>query len=422
MRKSANLLYIEECIKRIQMKKDVDKNIKCIEGALNREFGSTVTPGMDGTLYYITIINNKTGNFFGASVYPCESTMNRLVHMMLEERPTSEVLTEVWKRSDVWEIELDSILLYDKNLNASAGEILAVLLHELGHVAFSNSVPHRLNKVLRTYKAIQSAKVKKVLESKKITKKIMFFPVLAACSSKNFKVGSTRKELIADDFAFRAGYGEELEQFINKLIINGGNSLVNRSESEMEDDIRVFVRWSVDNLTELNFRKNKLKMSLKTEILRNPSVYTLNIIHSIKDELFGRDDRNLYEQVVQESCLMNTFNRVIKEPSKRFYDKMNRITPVKMRDLDIFQAELTRVKTVDDKIFLLENLHDELDKVQLALDFLHDKNTAGRVTQSKSTLETYRKEIVKLISSAKEIEIKNEKYGLYIEYPAGYEG
>lgn len=421
MKKSANLLYIEDCIRRIQMKKDVDKNIKCIENALNREFGRAYSHD-DGVLYYVSIINNKTGNFFGASVYPSEHTMHRLVATILEDRPTTEIVSEVWKRTDRWEVEIDSVLLYDRNLNASAGEILAVILHELGHVAFSNSVPQRVNKVIRTYKAIQSTKVKKILgASGHIKKKIMWFPVLAACSSKNFKIGSVRKEVIADDFAFRAGYGKELEQFIDKLLIVGGNSLINRTESEMEDDIRVFVQWSVENLTELQFRKNKLKLALKTELLRNPSKYTRRFIEQLKDDMFGRDDLDLYNQVVQEACLINAINRVIKEPSKKFFDKMNRVTPVKMRDLDIFKAEVSRVKTVDDKIFLLENLHDELDKVELALGFIN-KGQTGRVSQSKQTLESYKKEIIKLIGQTNNVEIKNEKFGLYIEYPAGYEG
>lgn len=420
MKKSANLVYIEECIRRIQMKKDVENNIKCIEKALNREFGNSSVAG-DGTLFYVNIVNNKTGNFFGASVYPSEDTMSKLVSLILEDRPTSNVVSEVWRKCDSWQIEIDSVLLYDKNLNATAGEVLSVLLHELGHVAFSNSVPQRVNKVIRTYTVIQSSRVKKVLQSKRITKKIMWFPVMAACSSKNFKVGSIRKEVIADDFALRAGYGAELEEFINKLIITCGNSLVNRSDSEMDDDVRVFVEWSVDNLTELNFRKNKLRTSLKLEIMRNPSQYTKRVIENIKNDMFGKDDKNLYNSVVQESCLINTFNKVIKEPSKKLVDKFNRAVPVKMRDLDVYQAELSRVKTVDDKIFLLENLHDELDKVTFALELLANGQN-GRVTQSKSTLETYKKEIIKLINATKDIEIRSEKFGLFVEYPAGYEG
>ena len=43
-------------------------------------------------------------------------------------------------------IEVDSILLYDHNLNATAGEITAILLHEIGHIIASNSTVNKMRR------------------------------------------------------------------------------------------------------------------------------------------------------------------------------------------------------------------------------------------------------------------------------------
>ncbi len=337
MSKKPSFLHIEDCIRNIQLGKNVEQNLQTIGKLLGREFGD-MNQTSRPVEFYVSIVDNNTGNLFGASVYPSEAVMNRMVAMLTEERPTSEILGEVWQKSLYWNIELDSIIIYDRNLKASPGEILAVILHELGHVAFSNSVPERLNRVFRTYTMIQSVKVKNVLKAHFITKKLLYFPILAACSTTNFKVGNMRKEVIADDFAYRCGYGEDLVGFIDKLLMNQGNSLINKSDKSMDDDVKVFMQWSVENLTELNFRKTKLKQSLK-----------------------------------------------------------------------------------DDKIYLLENLHDELDRANLALTLI-EQGRAEKVGQSKQTIEEYKVEVLKLIVKAKAIEIQKEKFGLFVKYPEGYEG
>lgn len=421
MSKKPSFLHIEDCIRNIQHQKNVEQNLHTIGKLLTREFSGMTRSNKEEVDFHVSIIDNNTGNLFGASVYPSETVMNKLVHMLTEERPTSEILGEVWQSSYYWDIELDSIILYDKNLKASPGEILAVILHELGHVAFSNSVPERLNRVFRTYTMIQSVKVKNVLKSKSITKKILYFPIMAACASTNFKIGNNiKKEVIADDFAYRCDYGEDLVSFIDKLLMTQGNDLINKSEKSMEDDVKVFMQWSVENLTELNFRKNKLKQSLRIEILRNPSKYTRKIVQDIKDAMFGNDKQELYKQLVQESYVINGIKKA-KDDVRKSIDKIHKLKPLKWRDLDMYQAELSRVHSVDDKIYLLENLHDELDRANLALSLI-DQGRMEKVGQSKQTVIEYRIEVLKLIEKAKAIEIQKEKFGLFVKYPEGYEG
>lgn len=421
MSKKPAFLHIEECIREVQYKKNVEQNLKTIGRLLSREFSEYARTNAHKVDFNVSIIDNKSGNLFGASVYPSIETLANVTRLLTEERPTSELLAEVWRDSDEWNIELDSVMLYDTTLKASPGEVLAVILHELGHVAFSNSVPERLNRVFRTYTMIQSLKVKNILKDVHVSKKILYFPIIAACASTNFKIGNNiKKEIIADDFAYRCGYGEDLVNFIDKLLISQGNSLINRSENSMDDDVKIFMQWSVENLSELQFRKNKLKRSLKLELLRNPSKYTKQIVEAIRNEMFGNDKGDSYTQLVQESFIMNGIRRA-KNNTVKCIDKIHKLKPLKWRDLDMYEAELLRVESVDDKIFLLENLHDELDRANLALQLI-EQGRMDKVGQSKQTVQEYRTEVIKLIEKAKSIEIHKEKFGLYVKYPEGYEG
>ena len=98
MSKKPSFLHIEECIRSIQHQKNVEQNLHTIGKLLTREF-SGMTQTTSEVDFYVSIVDNKTGNLFGASVYPSEAVMNKLVHMLTEERPTSEILGEVWQKS-----------------------------------------------------------------------------------------------------------------------------------------------------------------------------------------------------------------------------------------------------------------------------------------------------------------------------------
>ena len=105
----------------------------------------------------------------------------------------------------------------------------------------------------------------------------------------------------------------------------------------------------------------------------------------------------------------------------RFFDKHNRIKPCKMRELDVIEVEIANIKNADDKMFILECLHDELDRVRYALDLSYE-GRSEKVGQSIPSLMNYKNKVLKLINECKNTPIPKEQYGLFIKYPKGYEG
>ena len=93
----------------------------------------------------------------------------------------------------------------------------------------------------------------------------------------------------------------------------------------------------------------------------------------------------------------------------------------KIRPFDNTTCDYVFVVLGNDKMYLIECLHDELDRVEYALMLLDD-GKADRVTQSKTTLLQYKDNVIKLLNEAKIAKIPEEKYGLFIKYPKGYEG
>ena len=411
--KKESLLFVEECFRNIQHEKSVDKNIKLIENAIKREFDISLD---------ISIMDNKK-QFFGMCVYPSQEEINMLTRMLLE---TNVKMAEVEKLHIEYMtkgkqvVEIDSMLLYDHNLQATAGEVTAILLHEIGHIIASNSVICRFERAKEYMTMKFDNKTRKLVPILPFIKNVFNIATLQLFSN-HFNV-QLMKEKKADELAVKEGYGEELHSILGKLIANGKGDRVRRSEKEMDKDIELTIDWLIVNIKELEYRKDRLKRSLKSIKLSTPSKYLKDWITNIHDSIFKKDQDKMVEKaaVINEAFILSSLNnKKLKAPSGAT-DISGRVKRLIPRDLDIYRAELERVNTVDDKIFLIERLYDLLDVAEYA-KYMVGVNPK-KVMQSEETIDMYIQHVHEIINEVNARRITRTKYGLFIKYPADYEG
>ena len=411
--KRESLLIVEECFRNIQQEKDVSKNLRLIESAIKREFGINLK---------ISIIDNKKC-FFGMCVYPSHDEINRLTSMLLDTnvrmKDVERVHVEFMTKGEHI-VEIDSLLLYDHNLNATAGEVTAILLHEVGHIIASNGVVCRFERA-KEYMTIKfDTKTRKLVPIIPMITKVFNIATLQIFSN-HFNV-DLMKEKKADDLAFKSGYGNELYNILGKLIANGQGERVRRSSKDMDKDIELTIDWLIVNIKELEYRKDRLKRSLKILKMTTPSNYLADWIDKIHNGIFKDDEKEMVEKAVaiNEAFILSRLNdKKLKAPMGAL-DSSGRVKRLSPRDLDIYRAELERVDTVDDKIFLLERLHDLLEVAEYAKYMLEQE--PKRVMQSEQTIDLYINQIHEIIAEVNKRRVTKTKYGLYIKYPADYEG
>jgi hypothetical protein len=415
MSKRESLIFVEECIRNIQQEKEISKNVRLIESAIKREFDIPVK---------ISIIDNDK-KFFGMCVYPSAEEIQKLTEVLIAD-PSKKKFSEVEKihrefmSKSEKVIEIDSILLYDHNINATAGEITAILLHEIGHVVGSNSMVNRMAR------AKEYMMMKFDNRTRKLIPVISFIPklfniVTLQIFSHQFNL-QLMKEKEADELAYKEGYGEELYNVLGKLIANGKGSQVKKSNKELDKDVEVTIDWLIVNIKELEYRKDRLKKSLRILKLSSPSKFLGNFISDIKDKIFKHDDEKMIEKavVVNEAFILSCLrNKKMKAPVGAV-DSSGRVRRLVARDLDIYRAELERVNTVDDKIFLLERLYDLMDVADYAKYMLEEN--PKKVMQSEETIDAFIAAVQEIIDMTNARKISKTKYGLFIKYPADYEG
>ena len=407
--KNENILFVEECIRNIQLEKNVDKNIKLIQNALKREYKIDLD---------IKIIDNKGNQFFGMCVYPHISEIETLTELIMQNGKIDEfekVHRNMMNTEKV--VEIDSLLLYDSNIQATPAEVTAILLHEIGHVVVGNTIVNRAKKT-REYLLYRIDSKVRGLMNNNFTKSIMMIPMLQIFSNQfNAQLIIEKK---ADNFAVREGYEEDLFNILNKLIANGKGSIIKPSEAEVNKDIEITIDWAITNIKELEFRKDRLKRSLKILSMTTPSEHLKNMITTVKNNMFKKDDKGARAELVNESFILAGIKSRFEKPPAGAVDRSGKVVKLDIRDLDIYKAELERVHNTDDKIFLLERLYDLLDHAEYAL-YMSTKDPK-RLRQSTQTINLYIDSINELIKQTNAKKISCEKYGLYIKYPSDYEG
>lgn len=415
-KKSQELLLIEEAFSEIKSNRlgKHKEPLQKIQRVLSRKYNLKTD---------IVIIDNGNRDFFGMSIYPEVSAIDIMVDEIVEKRSKADTVLELWKNINSWHIEIDSRLLHDPILNANPAEITAVLLHEIGHTVYSNSIPARVHRIASYALMRIPMSVKKIFTWSK-AKRLVGVAFIEACSLPLYWTSSTKEEVEADRFAIKEGYGEYLSTFMTKLLEGRGNQYFNRNDKEIDKEIEIVMDWVITNTSELEFRKTKLNKSIKDEMLRNPSIFTREYLISIRNDFFGNDGKTKYEELVTEQYVTKELDKYsnVLEGFRDWLDKRGKVKKIAQSDIDVIEIELNRIENEDDRLYVLDLVYDKLDVVTLSLDLLNDAKQATRVQVSKDTLVKQKDALNKIRKSVMDLRLPPKQYGVLIKYPPGYEG
>lgn len=413
-RYSFDLNQLEDLFTEIKAHRRVEYNISMMQKVLVRMFHED---------FKISIVENKSRKFFGATVFPTESLCDKVISSILQDRSKLDTVIDVWRENKEWVIELDSIAIYDSKLNANPQELVAILLHEIGHTVYSNTVPQRLFKVIRFGNMNVSAKARKMFNNKKI-RLLMVPTVVEACSYKWFKFLADHEEDEADEFVVQLGYGEYLNNFLEKLLKVDGNRMLNSTERDAEKEVEVIYLWAVENSIELRARKTKLRQQLDGQINASYSAYVRNMFKGIKEKFFGKNDGPRYDQVVTttnslalfESCMSSAEQEVIQESMS-----LGRTKKVEQSEIDYIRIKSESISNQEDKIYILDLIYYHLELIRTCKELI-EAGKSAKVRNSLRELESMETDLMSIRKYVLDYKIPAQTFSVFVKYPAGYEG
>lgn len=411
--KTPEVLQIEEAFSHIKNnhKGNNDMHLETIRRVTKRRYDLDIE---------IIVVENDM-QFFGMTVYPEKDTVDLMVDAIVEKKSRLDTVQDIWAKNKTWVVEIDSKLLYDIRLNANPAEITAVYFHEIGHTVYANTIPKRVHKVL-SYTAMHLPfSVKKIFTWSK-ARRLMGLGVLEACGRKVYYTREMRREVEADRFAIREGYGKNLSDFMTKLIESEGNRMFNLSEAELEKDIESVMQWVINTSSQLEFRRDYLKKSLNEQMLATTSAYARGFILRLRNLFFFDNERTRYDKLLKEQYMIEDYKKVVTEGFIRDWFDKGKVKKVDQSDIDIIGVEISRIQNEDDRIYVLYMIYDKLDHITLSLDYLKDEKRAKLVKVSKDTLLRQQDELNKYRKQVMDIRLAPKTVGMMIKYPPGYEG
>lgn len=400
---------------------------------------------------------HKQPSFF-MCVTPEDSKLEYIAKSLGNCEDSMEKLVDHWNRIDHWVVEIEAEILNPREINFTAKELTAMLLHEVGHVIYSNSVPERI------YNSFQMAKMRmlKLKDYKKVTLFYRFLtvPINMACAVTSTVVKrGTKLEFEADAYVMQYGneYAQALVSALDKVVRTYGTSTVH-DEAYNQKMLNQELDWALLSIKEAIARSGKIKNELAFRAARAERRTMKALCIRIMDA-FGVSFKDSYTNAPIEMAMEsfdNVFQGGVQLPPTvaleyavgSFFgttlnaikaidasDDMKAIEAFLMKkkgnknlksllpaqyDIDAIQIEIDRIKTHQDRIFVLDLIYNKMEDLTVLKEAMeHDANLKRKyevdVDRMLARLATMRDSVLKKNNLDK-------KYKLWVQVPAGYEG
>lgn len=413
------------------IQKDVDDVIKGISSpnSIKQKIINNLNRLIDGKEFDVIIID--TNRPFIMACYPdieeLWDSADKLADSLKElEKSNSHTFTKRYYEIKKWTIEIDSKILdkRSKYCVASGEEFIALLFHELGHVM--NETPARIKYTYMQRSAKFNAIEKMILSDSKIVKYILLPMYL---NFNNFMVITNAlivgniEEMKADlriPTDYRSAFISYLDRCILKDPVAFNSTIVNEKDAQAEMD--KCVEFTRTTLHSLKARRTVMYNAIKYQNKENNSPSITKFLSMFNQLLFKANiDEDSVDPINESICAKQyaaIYDKAVIEAEALL--EQSRVTD---RDLMVLQVELDSIETQEDKLYVLHTVFDYIEIVSREIS----KKMKNIKDPSKVPPELLEDKRLKMLEDMKKAVVakqilKEKQYGLYIQYPQGYEG
>lgn len=363
---------------------------------------------------------NDNSPLFVMSVFPEKSVVSKIISSVTTNSGNIETIKKLWQQNKKWTLEIDERILNKNFINCSNRELTALVLHEIGHVVCTNSIPSRISTIIQ-YEIAKSKLENKILAADKLFSKILALPILNACVSDSRKSDKPLSvEIKADNFAKKMGYQQELLSVLKKITTNqkypkGGT--INKNMEEM-------TKFSINTLNQLKAREDNLLkknlVSLKKECV---SPYIESYIDDFYNTIFETGDKSI-SSIEHLTFMENRADSIVENYYTEFFFGKKKLSKIDPAELDYIDIKTNEIKNENDKMMLISYIHSKLDIIDFYLEILKDPKLAKKynVPNSADQLERMRTRLLTSRENILKYKIPERNKGIIIAWPENYEG
>lgn len=395
----------------------------------------------------VVMVNNTKEPFFGIRCFPV-ITNTEINDYQLNEQTSFKEIYKRWRDLREWCVEIDSNCFNRSELNFTPKEFTAMLLHEVGHVYYSDKVVERFWRASRE-SYIRLQRDERVALGALNMMYSIIFSFCALPKIWNYSKSAEKEEIFADSTVSELGYGEFLVSALQKIIRSYGNSGF-KTEQEALDSVKSEIRWAALNATELIHRKNKLKDDIYYRMAKTNSnalkrMY-LNLLQKLgvkaKDRYSGMivteqtmefmNSNNFLEEntLIYDLQTIGHWQTVVSNAKRMAKDdvvteafgrnKTKKPIPPSQLDIDAISIEIDRISNHMDRRFVLDLIYDQEEKIE-RFEELYEFDPSLK-SKYHSKLERMKNELAGFRTQVLAKKNFDKSYKVFVKYPEGYEG
>ncbi len=425
---NAFLEYMTNDCPDTELCKRVSNGLNKISGAIKLDKNFTVL-----------IIDGKN-EFCGIKVYPDPAYM-RTIYKKIDETSALDFCKSWLIDIKQYVVEIDSNCFNKYSINFTNKELTAMLLHELGHVAFSSTIPEV---IYNSYK-IHREEIRFGNKSAvRVAQQIFYaIPTLIACGMHVIRVGKDgrKEEYIADKIFGIESYRPYLYSAIDKILRTYGTSIY-LNEDNQKKTISNLIEQSNVSIKELSTRRRIIKDELLYQSANTHSKTLRKAYVEIMAKLgIGFTDKYSNATVATESILdaidngklklsgiLNTFRMVDNHNSTlsaiecAFCDEKcqaSKFVPTlpSKQDFELIELNIGSIRTNLDKLATLDEIYRLQENVSSYETYAQNNGTYDLY---KFKIDQCKKSIAQLINATNDVDVTVVRFTDFLKYPTGY--
>lgn len=431
---------------------DVMRNNKNNKNALHeasKELARTLDNcfGMKTTIAIVSFVDGM--GFYGYNVFPSMRTGHEIINSL--NNLDFKNIRAIWQQS-AWHIDIDARMLYDISNKLTSAEMATLLLYCIEQVVFDYDTPIRIAYTIAKFEMDMKEIDKYIARSSRIND-IFMIPFMLGCSYSTFILNDKKNLEHLHANSIIAATDKSFARYISAVkkiyFTYGAAEIVDQSQFMIDKKIIAILNWIYEGLNDLRHSALRLIENIQRFMVacRSPYVRLLfkNMmlhfnstapvqgthqrgINPVGDTFVSytsEDYVNPELQALRDKQKNDYWKEYIASCESKFMgefiDNRGYIKKVTTEEIDMIRVEAEGIESIDDKVYLLEKLYKHIATIDAALDMIESGN-AKKVKQTKNQLlaiKAYAQETRAYIMKYK---IQPSRYGLYIKYPAGYEG
>jgi hypothetical protein len=397
-----------------------------VNSALNRVIPVALLPTKKVTITW----NDNARTPFIMSITPDISELYKkseeLTKIMSDPKSSNAEFVKKWAEIKEWHIEIDTRVLTKGNrlCVTDGAQFVALLCHEIGHVMTENPIRLISNYKLKSLDFTMIERM--MLSNSKVIRSILL--PMYTHTLQFFIVVSDRNDQKACEMAADAYVPDEykgaLVSYMNDKLLNDteGSKLVVDADT-FDKEQEVGIELSRESVDMLKTRRDALNRQIQSQYnYPDNSTFQKKLMTFIGRNLMGYDpESDKYTTMSAKSTFESAYMREYEANEKAAAVATMEAAKVTARDLDILDVQIDDIKTPEDKMYMIHKLYDYIEAVG-AENAKKAKNAKKDIPDIVKDDRLERLNGMRSRILAKDVTSIGDKYGVFVKYPAGYEG